>query len=129
MTRSIGKWTCLEQCLPALDNVKYKYLCFYCLFLFVFVFLNVCVVYLFHCGEDGWSVSYFGCTGNVLSECIKQRRYSDSSIYKHFTVDNYKLPPICDNFEEMFEIKNRSNEKHRNEICWSYFDQRQLDFK
>ena len=75
------------------------------------------VMYAFNCGEDGCSASYFGYTSNRLSKRIKQHRYSDSSIYKHFTVDHDKLPPTYDAFKEMFEIKYFSNEKIKVKIA------------
>ena len=51
------------------------------------------VVYSFNCSEEGCNASYYGYTTNELSTRIKQHRRSQSSIYKHFSMDHDKIPP------------------------------------
>ena len=46
------------------------------------------IVYSFNCSEEGSNASFYGYTTNKLSIRINQNRYSQSSIYKHFTIDH-----------------------------------------
>ena len=66
------------------------------------------VVYSFNCSEEGCNASYCGYTTNKLSIRIKQHRYAQSSIYKHFTMDHDKIPPTYDSLKDMFKVVYQS---------------------
>ena len=46
-----------------------------------------------------------------MAVAIKQHRYSNRNICKHFTIDHDKLPPAYDILEEMFEIRYSGNDE------------------
>ena len=70
--------------------------------------LSVCeqsnVVYSFKCSEDSFNASYVGYSTNELSTRIKQHRYSQSSIYKHYVTDHDESPTKYDVLKDCFSI-------------------------
>ena len=52
----------------------------------------------------GITAYYYGYTTIKLSTRIKKHRYSQSSIYKHFTIYHDKIPPTYDILKDMFKV-------------------------
>ena len=64
-----------------------------------------CLVYQFMCPEPSChEVAYYGYTNQRLKTRVKQHRYKDSSICKHYMDCHEKLPPKFDEFVKSFQI-------------------------